>query len=761
MKKKLYKLGLYFTILLGFLIENATSLNAQTLFQLSTGTPQRDVFQHIALLPDSGYFVVGNRTVAGIQQTWVYRINSLGFALSSRNISAGNGFIINSITPTSDGNFAYCGKAIQGTNEFATVGKLDINGNNIWSKVYASTGFNRANATSIAEAPNGDLVFTTNFFPFSGVPAINPISSIIRVGGNGAFLSSTLLALANTALTLHGVDVDANGIYVTGTHQTVGSTNTAISVGRFVTNLNLATTANTNFKIFDSPSIDRGNKIRRVGTELIVGANSNINDPSNTLCDPVLMRLNNQLNLINSNSYGGSQQDTLVDFLINPNGEITVLGITNTFGFGGSDLFLLNVATTGAIIWSYATGRTGPEILNSNSNALVKNAEGGFTFVAGTNQVGSTNIDGFITKVNGNGSSNCNTTAISNGVFSFNPTTTTLSATVGSLDSVDYINLALINTPLPFQDTTLCLDCNIIFNLGTPATACLGEDTILLDTGLPLNPTLWSTGATTSTLEVTQPGIYTVVVSGNGCSGADTVEVFFDSLSVTYPSDTVLCDSGFPFPITVNANSGSSFTWSNGATTNTIQITQADTFSILVANGACRDSSTVRIAERSVSVDLGNDTTLCSGQAILDALNPGALYLWSTGDTTQTLEVLESGIYSVEVNDNDCIATDEVEITVIENGGVVYFPTAFSPNGNGLNDVFAAVGNDIASISIKIYDRWGTLVAQSTNPDLLWNGTFNGEFAKNGIYNYIGTYTTTCGAGIYRRFVTGTVSLVR
>lgn len=66
----------------------------------------------------------------------------------------------------------------------------------------------------------------------------------------------------------------------------------------------------------------------------------------------------------------------------------------------------------------------------------------------------------------------------------------------------------------------------------------------------------------------------------------------------------------------------------------------------------------------------------------------------------------------------------------------VYFPTAFSPNGDGLNDEFGIVGEGIDNYLLKIYNRWGELIFYSTDPTRKWNGTYKGTIVPIGTYVY-------------------------
>lgn len=66
----------------------------------------------------------------------------------------------------------------------------------------------------------------------------------------------------------------------------------------------------------------------------------------------------------------------------------------------------------------------------------------------------------------------------------------------------------------------------------------------------------------------------------------------------------------------------------------------------------------------------------------------------------------------------------------------IYVPTAFTPDGDGLNDVFMVKGEGIADFRLSIYDRWGKTVFESTAVLEGWNGTIDGTEAPVGVYAY-------------------------
>lgn len=98
----------------------------------------------------------------------------------------------------------------------------------------------------------------------------------------------------------------------------------------------------------------------------------------------------------------------------------------------------------------------------------------------------------------------------------------------------------------------------------------------------------------------------------------------------------------------------------------------------------------------------------------------------------------------IKTENTDSLITDTLNIdTTLIPKPTYYFPTAFSPNGDGINDEFFPIGIDLINMNFQllIYDRWGNIVYESMNIDYKWNG----ENCKNGIYIWIFRYQDTDG----------------
>ncbi len=204
----------------------------------------------------------------------------------------------------------------------------------------------------------------------------------------------------------------------------------------------------------------------------------------------------------------------------------------------------------------------------------------------------------------------------------------------------------------------------VTVDIGLDTSICEGS-LLELDAKNAGSVFLWNDGSTSSKLTVSQSGVYSVTVTApDQCRGFDEVNVTVHNLpSAALGSDTTFCAGS----VLDAQNGGASYIWSTGATTQTIVVNTSGYYSVTVTDEElCSNSDTVSVIVKPLPlVDLGNDTFVANGTVItLDAGNPGASYVWSDGGNTQTRNVINSGMYSVIVTDeNDCSASDSVTIT--------------------------------------------------------------------------------------------------
>ncbi len=234
-----------------------------------------------------------------------------------------------------------------------------------------------------------------------------------------------------------------------------------------------------------------------------------------------------------------------------------------------------------------------------------------------------------------------------------------------------------------------------------------------LDAGAGYASYLWSNGAATPTISVSQPGDYTVTVSdGSGCTGAVTENISLPTLpQVGILGSTSICTNGSTV-FSVSSNFPQ-ITWSTGEVTSTISVSQPGSYAVTVtdANGCTASATQALSVDTSLSPDIVTANLGCNGTASLDA---GAglyeSYIWSNGETTPVINVSQAGTYTVTVSDGSgCTGATTENISFPTPPQVqVVGPAAICSGGSAtfsLSGNFAAVtwstGSTASSINIS------------------------------------------------------------
>lgn len=293
----------------------------------------------------------------------------------------------------------------------------------------------------------------------------------------------------------------------------------------------------------------------------------------------------------------------------------------------------------------------------------------------------------------------------------------------GYCTATDDINISIIASPVDqLQDITSCID--------SPPT---------LDAGNAGCTYQWSSGAQSQTIVAAASGSYSVVVTNSaGCSGTFDALVNLVAIpAVSLGPDTVLCEGQI---LTLDAgNPGSAYQWSNGASTRTVGIATPGTYAVTVDNGYCQsgDAITVHFNPSPARMAVTEFHTCLDDEphyVVIDAGNPGATHSWESGETTQVIMASAYGWYYVHMtNVYDCSTSDSARV-VEYCPATIFIPNTFTPNGDGVNDVFMPVGKSIAEIRMVIHDRWGELLYETDDLSMGWDGTYRGEVVKNDVY---------------------------
>ena len=281
----------------------------------------------------------------------------------------------------------------------------------------------------------------------------------------------------------------------------------------------------------------------------------------------------------------------------------------------------------------------------------------------------------------------------------------------------------------------------------------------------------WSSGQQTQNLQLIPLAntSYMVTVSDSlGCSKTDTIDVLlFPDPIVKISSDTAVClgDSA-----ALKAYGNYDFFWNNGVVgrLNTVSPTTTTLYKVVVKSSAlCKDSGEVEVEVLPSPVALISypSDTLCKGKAVILEGSGGDQYFWSTGSVMPNISVqpMSDASYTLTVTSviNATHCSDDTTVFLpVQRCNFVYVPSAFTPNGDGLNDGFGPGGQfeAIASYKMYIYNRWGELVFSSVSPYSTWDGTYNGQDSPMDVYTYV-IIVEELGMDPYT--LKGTVQLIR
>jgi gliding motility-associated-like protein len=165
------------------------------------------------------------------------------------------------------------------------------------------------------------------------------------------------------------------------------------------------------------------------------------------------------------------------------------------------------------------------------------------------------------------------------------------------------------------------------------------------------------------------------------------------------------------------------------------------------------------------SITAGIDTCITIGESITLIASGGFDYFWSNGinNSSITVSPTQTTIYFVRgINMQLCSGFDTITICVNEYNDSTFYaiPSAFTPNGDGLNDVFKILSTFNLNLeSMQIFNRWGELVFETKNSALGWNGMFREREQPIGSYVYSIQLRNTVNNNIEN--YTGTVTLIR
>jgi len=253
---------------------------------------------------------------------------------------------------------------------------------------------------------------------------------------------------------------------------------------------------------------------------------------------------------------------------------------------------------------------------------------------------------------------------------------------------------------------------------GGSTTICNGGS-VTLDAGAGYAAYAWSDNSTNQTLTATTAGNYTVTVTQNGCTGTSntiTVTVGNPSPTVTANGPVSFCSGG---NVTLDAGAGyTNYTWSNNATTQTINVTTGGNYTVTVTQGGCQGTSntiTVTVSGSSLSpaITASNGLNICTGgSTTLDVGAGYTTYAWSNSGSSQSTAITTSGTYTVTVSQGACSGTANATVNVGSFPATVAITPANPPAGCQGDVIHLDAGSGHASYA---WSTTGTTQAVDVN----------------------------------------------
>jgi gliding motility-associated-like protein len=299
----------------------------------------------------------------------------------------------------------------------------------------------------------------------------------------------------------------------------------------------------------------------------------------------------------------------------------------------------------------------------------------------------------------------------------------------------------------------------------TCANAIDGSVEVQVSGGTPPVSFTWSNSATTSLVNNLAPGAYQVTTSdNNGCStvmnisfaAPPTIEILLLAI------DPVSCPAYTDGTIQVSAIGGTpgqttayqySIDGTNFQTSEFFQNLSAGNYTIIIRDSqGCLKDTTIQVLEPAVldllvlptdsTIDLGNSITLVSS---VSNYTPADInyYSWSplsglncSDCATAIATPYYTTDFTLTVNYLDNCSVSETVRVNVGDGEDFYVPNAFSPNGDGNNDVLEVYGRGLAKVDLTIFNRWGEKVFDSNNQWQGWDGNYKGIESPAGVYTY-------------------------
>ena len=476
-------------------------------------------------------------------------------------------------------------------------------------------------------------------------------------------------------------------------------------------------------------------------------------------------------------TYTWSTNDTTASIVQSP-------AVTSTYTVIGANAFgCIKAKTTTLTVNPLPVVNVNYDTICQGTNAVLT-ATGASTYVWNTGGVGATLTPSPMTATNytvtGTDINHCVNTATTNVYVNVSPTITVNNYTLCKGDMATLIasgastytwntgNTTATITPSPAGTTVytvsgsngICTSSKIStvtvlinhthITLNGALGLCTG-DSVKLSTTTTFTNYTWSTGQHTPSIEVTHAGLYTVnTIDNNGCRGLDTIKILEDSPVALPLQDTTVC-SGTTVQLQVTQGSYT-YLWTPNTGLNHDNIynpvanpTNTTIYMVSVTNGVCVNTNTLTVFVKPSPVITVNPkySVVTQGESVFIHATANDTCYWYPADylsctnCNTTMSTPDADItYTITTTNSEGCTTATTATVHIQIESTFYIPNTFTPNNDGMNEMFKPLATHIHDYKIDIFDRWGLLIFQSTDLDHGWDGTYKGGKCQQDVYVY-------------------------
>ncbi len=282
-----------------------------------------------------------------------------------------------------------------------------------------------------------------------------------------------------------------------------------------------------------------------------------------------------------------------------------------------------------------------------------------------------------------------------------------------------------------------------LWDLGPTQTVCGDQPFTVTST----QSVQWSSSATSSTSvgsSYTQnnpsPGTESLTATltyGNGCITFDNVDInIVQPFFVNLPTTADFCEGG-----AILIDAGNTVTWSNGDVGPTTLANEVGLLTATYDDGTCFSQDQMTITMTFLpNIEWTDNTTYCEGTTVtLGAPGSHATsFYWNTGETSETIVVSESGYYSLTASNSCATVNRDIVLDFETCDAYAFIPNTFTPDKDGINEVWQPIIYNAKSYEVFIYNRWGDIIYHSTDPEENWLGeAHEGQhYVQDGVYAY-------------------------